>query len=58
MNDNIDFVELPSSSDAFPMEDDFYEPVINNYPNRDQEEQKMEGVDEEVHTQPINEPVS
>jgi hypothetical protein len=32
------------------MEDDFFEPIINNYLNRDQEEQKMEGVDEEVHT--------
>ena len=31
---------------------------LTNNNNRDQEEQKMEGVDEEVHTQPINEPVS
>ena len=40
------------------MEDDFYEPVFNNYSNRDQEEQKMDGVDEGVRSQPINEPVS
>ena len=39
------------------MEDDFYEPFSNSI-SRDQEEQKMEGVDEEVHTQPINDPVS
>ena len=39
------------------MEDDFYEPYPNSI-SRDQEEQKMEGVDEEVHTQPINDPVS
>ena len=32
------------------MEDDYYEPIINNYTNRDQEEQKMEGVDEDVQT--------
>jgi hypothetical protein len=39
------------------MEDDFFEPFPNSN-SRDQEEQKMEGVDEEVHTQPINDPVS
>ena len=31
---------------------------LTNNNNRDQEEQKMEGLDEDVHTQPINEPVS
>ena len=31
------------------MEDDFYEPYPNSI-SRDQEEQKMEGADEEVHT--------